>query len=155
MTQQIPDELHWQDQTWYVVEFCGTREAIPTSEALGFRTAMASTACYTGRVDCFALTPDGLKLAAMVVNLAPDMDPSFVPVGATRESTGRMGAGETTFRFVDCPIPFSGRMTIGADPDDGGRFARTATLLFDTGRLLASDLSETPLGDDRDARGFV
>ncbi len=155
MTQQIPDQLEWRGQTWYVLDLHGNSDAIPTSEALGFRTDMGSTACYRGRVDCFALANEHqLQLSAMVVNLAHDIDPTFAPAGATRQDSGRMGVGDTTFRFADHPIAFTGTMEVGRDADHTGQFAGTARLVFDAGRLQSADIQKAP-PDEHESAGFV
>ncbi|MGE0432047.1 MAG: hypothetical protein AB7S36_07300 [Planctomycetota bacterium] len=132
MTEQVADVLTWDRDTWWVREWpadCG--DAVPSSEALGFRTTMASTACYRGRQDHLAIGDDRrLRIASMIVNLPPEYA-DFTPRGATRRVVSNPAVGSIEFRFDDLPVDLSGAVIIERDTE-------TAELEFERGLLVAA-----------------
>lgn len=72
MTMQVPDTCIFDGRKWAVEHLDGNLSAIPSSEQLGIRTVMESTANHSGRINHFVVHRDKFYLLKIEVDLAED-----------------------------------------------------------------------------------
>jgi len=167
MTEQIQDTCSFDGKQWNIESWDGSYDCIPSSESLGFKTVLSSTANCEGRVDHFLVFKGQLFLFKIEVTLSEE-DKDITPVGARRETrliyeplTEYTEEGEKEiirvheciyFIFDDLKIDLTGEMELSYPVGDLWDYpwstldvedlepTESATLYFENGQLIDVDV---------------
>lgn len=134
MTAQVPDTLHFQGREYSVLQWQGSTDCIPASEALGFTTVSPSTANWSGRIDHYGVWGDELYLFKVEASLENPAD-TPTPPHARREVLLRYEQlvdfeGRPTtqreyrydfFVYENLKLPFTGSIVVVREEDDWDR----------------------------------
>jgi len=139
MTAQIEDVVVYRGRMYALIGVHGPRLFDPGEH--GLQVHMTTPACRRGHVCEYAIDDERLLLTALRLSLAQPPTRLF---GADV----RMIGSAATYSPVSVPLPFAGRLLLGAglshDPDvspgrhPARRYTEVLELLVDDGRLVAA-----------------
>ena len=115
MTGQIPDTVDLGATIYDISAIDGAGLFRP--EEHGLQPRVLSTGCWRGFVCSYVVRTGSLLLETLEIGLGPD-DPPVILHGVTPEKAGADDLHEATFyRHLDLPVPFTGRLLLGAELD--------------------------------------
>jgi hypothetical protein len=162
MTMQIPDEVQYKQISYAITAVDGTGLFDPAEQ--GVTPGPLSTGCWRGFHCAYRIHNDLLKLETVVMGM-PDGQAVGVlfgskPVRAGRKSIHR---GALLYQRLSAPIPFTGRLLLGADPVHIGYlnmgflpawlFSHVCEVVFASGRVAAIHDRSDALADVRQRLG--
>jgi hypothetical protein len=148
VTTQFPDEVRYRGRRYAVTAVDGAGLFEPSAH--GVTPGPLSTACWRGFRCWYAVHGGRLRLRRVEVGRPQDRRAAVRLFGVKPQLTDRRQphAGAWDYRRLDVPVPFSGRLLVGAGYVDVGRigmgflpawtYRRVLELTFTAGRCVAA-----------------
>ena len=116
MTGQFPDTVDLDGTEYSISAVDGT--GLFVAEEHGFRPRFLSSACWRGHICAYAVRDDQLLLDQLTVGVEP-YHPTVTLHGRTPRTASRRAhyPGAAIYRDLAMPVPFTGRLLLGADLD--------------------------------------